>query len=120
MSKQANETKLPKAPSTGKYRKASDLEQGQSLTGTFIRTHTDFSEKLQKNMTSLVMRDENGREYELTPCGSINDAIGAGQLKPGKTYRFEKEGVEKTKTGQYRNVFGIYEVNNKASGNSEI
>lgn len=118
MSKLTNETKLPKAPTAGKFRKAADLEQGQSITGVFLGTRTEYAENLKKDMTKVIMKDENGQEFELSPCGTINDALRAGQLKQGRTYRFEKEGVEKTKKGSYKNVFGIYEVN--GSTNSEI
>lgn len=106
----SNETKLPKAPSSGKYRKSSELEVGQSIGGTLIGFRSEFSEALKKDMTSIVLKDLNtGKEFELSPSGTINDAIAAGQLKVGLTYRFEKAGVEKTKKGAYKNVFNIYQ-----------
>src|SRR4051812_11157116 len=94
--------------SSGRYRKASALEDGQSMTGTILGFNTKFVEKLGKNITSILM-ENNGDKFELTPAGTINDALSNNQLKVGTTYTFVKEGLKKTAKGGYKGIFGIYE-----------
>lgn len=120
MSKNNNEgVKLPPPPKTaGKYRKASALEDGQSITGTVVGFRTEYSEKLRKDMTAIALKNGN-EEFELNPAGTINDALAAGQLKIGRTYKFQKEGLEKTKKGGYKNVFGIYDLTASANTSSD-
>lgn len=111
--------KLPRPVLTNnKYRKTSALEDGQSITGTVLSFKTEYSEKLKKEMTAIIMKDGND-EFELNPSGTINDAIRAGQLKVGRTYKFQKEGLEKTKKGGYKNVFGIYDLSASPNTSSE-
>ncbi len=93
----------------GKYRKASALEDGQSMQGTLLAIRTEFVEKIGKDVTSLTL-EENGEKYEMAPSGNIIDALKNGQLKIGLRYKFQKEGVTKTKAGKYKGKFGIYQA----------
>lgn len=86
------------------FKKTSALADGQSIEGTVLA----FKESSKfPGITNVVMQDEGGKSFTLTPSGNLKYAIRDGLLKIGNTYKIQREGTKKIK-GMNSAVFGIY------------
>ena len=86
------------------FRKASALEDGQSIEGTVLAFRD--STKFPGNV-AVVMRDMDGKTFTLSPAGNLKYAIRDGLLKIGTTYKIQREGTRLVK-GMKSSQFGIY------------
>lgn len=89
------------------FRKTSQLADGQSIEGTVIAFKTNKLPGSNKEVTNVVMQDENGVTFTLCPSGNLVYAIRDGYLKVGNSYKLQREGSKKIK-GMTSGVFGIY------------